>query len=154
MIPKIIKSEEDYNIALNRIEEIFDAKPGTPEFDEMELLVRLVEIYEDEKYPISAPDPISAIKFRMEQQGLKSKDLIPYIGSKSKVSEVLSGKRALSLDERVLGKQFIIFLVRNKVVMNIFDLVFPSSPCGHAHGKAERWIFVKQSRYQRSLAGA
>lgn len=98
MIPKIIKSEEDYNIALNRIEEIFDAKPGTPEFDEMELLVRLVEIYEDEKYPISAPDPISAIKFRMEQQGLKSKDLIPYIGSKSKVSEVLSGKRALSLN--------------------------------------------------------
>ncbi len=98
MIPKIIKSEEDYNIALNRIEEIFDAKPGTPEFDEMELLVKLVEIYEDEKYPISSPDPISAIKFRMEQQGLKSKDLIPYIGSKSKVSEVLSGKRALSLN--------------------------------------------------------
>ena len=98
MIPKIIKSEEDYNIALNRIEEIFDAKPGSPEFDEMELLVKLVEIYEDEKYPISAPDPISAIKFRMEQQGLKNKDLIPYIGSKSKVSEVLSGKRALSLN--------------------------------------------------------
>lgn len=98
MNPKIIKSEEDYNIALNRIEEIFDAKPGAPEFDEMELLVKLVEIYEDEKYPISAPDPISAIKFRMEQQGLKSKDLIPYIGSKSKVSEVLSGKRALSLN--------------------------------------------------------
>ena len=98
MNPKIIKSEEDYNIALNRIEEIFDAKPGSPEFDEMELLVKLVEIYEDEKYPISAPDPISASKFRMEQQGLKSKDLIPYIGSKSKVSEVLSGKRALSLN--------------------------------------------------------
>ena len=98
MIPKIIKSEEDYNIALNRIEEIFDAKPGSPEFDEMELLVKLVEIYEDEKYPISVPDPISAIKFRMEQQGLKNKDLIPYIGSKSKVSEVLSGKRALSLN--------------------------------------------------------
>lgn len=96
--PKIIKSEEEYNTALNRIEEIFDAKPGTPEFDEMELLVRLVEIYEDEKYPISVPDPIGAIKFRMEQQGLKSKDLIPYIGSKSKVSEVLSGKRALSLN--------------------------------------------------------
>lgn len=98
MIPKIIKSEDDYNIALNRIEEIFDAKPGSPEFDEMELLVKLVEIYEDEKYPISSPDPISAIKFRMEQQGLKNKDLIPYIGSKSKVSEVLSGKRALSLN--------------------------------------------------------
>ena len=98
MIPKIIKSEDDYNIALNRIEEIFDAKPGSPEFDEMELLVKLVEIYEYEKYPNSSPEPNTAIKFRMEQQGLKNKDLIPYIGSKSKVSEVLSGKRALSLN--------------------------------------------------------
>lgn len=80
------------------MEEIFHSEPGTPEFDEMELLVSLVERYEDEKYPIEAPDPISAIKFRMEQQGLKNKDLIPYIGNKSKVSEVLSGKRSLSLN--------------------------------------------------------
>ena len=91
MNPKIIKSEEDYNIALNRIEEIFDAKLGSPEFDEMELLVKLVEIYEDEKYPISAPDPISAIKFRMEQQGLKSKDLIPYMKSTKKANIKLKG---------------------------------------------------------------
>jgi len=96
--PKLIKTEEEYEAALNRIEEIFDSKPGTPEGDEMELLVKLVEIYEEEKYPISAPDPISAIKFRMEQQGLKNKDLIPFIGSKSKVSEVLSGKRELSIN--------------------------------------------------------
>ncbi|MCF0242632.1 MAG: DNA-binding protein [Treponema sp.] len=96
-IPKILKTEEDYEATLKRIEEIFDAVPGTPEGDEMELLVHLVEIYEDENYPISAPDPISAIKFRMEQQSLKNKDLIPYIGSKSKVSEVLSGKRTLSI---------------------------------------------------------
>lgn len=96
--PKVIKTEEAYESALARIEEIFDAKPGMPEFDEMELLVVLVEKYEDEKYHIEAPDPISAIKFRMEQQGLKNKDLIPFIGSKSKVSEILSGKRELSIN--------------------------------------------------------
>ena len=97
-IPKIIKTDEEYEATLTRIEKIFHSEPGTPEFDEMELLVSLVERYEDEKYPIEAPDPISAIKFRMEQQGLKNKDLIPYIGNKSKVSEVLSGKRSLSLN--------------------------------------------------------
>ena len=96
--PKVIKTEDAYESALARIEEIFDAKPGTPEFDEMELLIALVEKYEDANYSIEAPDPISAIKFRMEQQGLKNKDLIPFIGSKSKVSEVLSGKRELSIN--------------------------------------------------------
>lgn len=96
--PKIIKNDEEYEAMLARIEEIFHAETGTPEYDEMELLVNLVEKYEDEKYPIEAPDPITAIKFRMEQQGLKNKDLIPYIGNKSKVSEVLSGKRNLSLN--------------------------------------------------------
>lgn len=94
---KLIKTEADYNAVLNRIDELFDAKPDTQEGDELDLLVTLVEFYEKEKFPIEAPDPISAIKFRMEQQGLKSKDLIPFIGNKSKVSEVLSGKRALSL---------------------------------------------------------
>lgn len=95
---KLIKTESDYKAVLKRIDEIFNSKPNTPEGDELDLLVTLVELYEKEKYPVEAPDPISAIKFRMEQQGLKSKDLIPFIGSKSKVSEVLSGKRALSLN--------------------------------------------------------
>ncbi|MGN0730902.1 MAG: ImmA/IrrE family metallo-endopeptidase [Treponema sp.] len=94
---KLIKTNEDYERVLARIEGLFDAQPDTPEGDELELLVTLVELYEKKEYPIEAPDPISAIKFRMEQQGLKNKDLIPYIGSKSKVSEVLSGKRDLSL---------------------------------------------------------
>lgn len=97
-IPKIIKTAEEYKDALTRIEEIFHSKPDTPESDEMELLEILIKKYEDEKYKIEAPDPISAIKFRMEQQGLRNKDLIPYIGNKSKVSEVLSGKRGLSLN--------------------------------------------------------
>jgi HTH-type transcriptional regulator / antitoxin HigA len=97
MKPKIIKTEADYQATLARIERIFDAKPGTPKGDELELLLLLVETYEDKAYPIDPPDPIAALRFRMEQQGLKPKDLIPYIGSKSKVSEVLSRRRPLSL---------------------------------------------------------
>ena len=95
---KLIKTKDDYEKILKRIDEIFEAEPGSPAGDELELLTKLVEIYEEEKYPIDLPSPVAAIKFRMEQQGLKSKDLIPFIGSKSKVSEVLSGKRALSLN--------------------------------------------------------
>lgn len=97
MNPKLIKTEADYAATLARIEEIFKAKPGTPEGDELDLLVALVEMYEEKAYPVNLPDPLSAIRFRMEQQGLKAKDLAPYIGSAPKVSEVLSGKRPLSL---------------------------------------------------------
>lgn len=106
MTPELIRNEEDYDLALERIEEIFDAVPGSKEFDELEALVSLVERYEDEKYPIPNPDPLTAIKFRMEQQNLKNKDLIPLIGSKSEVSEILSGKRDLTLDMiRKLNKE-------------------------------------------------
>jgi HTH-type transcriptional regulator / antitoxin HigA len=97
MKPKVIKSEAQYETTLARIEQIFDAKPGTARGDELELLLLLVETYEDSAYPIDLPDPIAALRFPMEQEGLKAKDLVPYIGSKSKVSEVLSGHRPLSL---------------------------------------------------------
>lgn len=97
MTPKVIKTEAQYKETLARIEAIFDAAPGTPEGDELELLTLLVEKYEEEQYPIDLPDPIEAIRFRMDQQGLKQKDLIPYLGSKAKVSEVLSGRRSLTL---------------------------------------------------------
>lgn len=97
-VTRLIKTEEDYNNALARIEELFDADTNTPEGDELELLITLVELYEKEMFPIEAPDPISAIKFRMEQMDLNNNDLVPFIGNKSKVSEVLSGKRALSLN--------------------------------------------------------
>jgi HTH-type transcriptional regulator/antitoxin HigA len=97
MKPRVIKTEEQYRAALARIEKIFDAKPGTPKGDELELLVLLVETYEDKAYPIDLPDPIAALRFRMEQAGLQPTDLVPYIGSKSKVSEVLNGQRRLSL---------------------------------------------------------
>ena len=97
MIPKIIKTDNDYQSILNSIEKLMDASPDTPEGDELELLVTLVELYEEKNYPIEIPDPIEAVKFRMEQQGLKQQDLVPYIGSKSKVSEILNRKRPLTL---------------------------------------------------------
>jgi HTH-type transcriptional regulator/antitoxin HigA len=97
MIPKVIKNENDYDAALARIGELMDANPGTPEGDELELLVTLVELYEKEAHLIDLPDPIEAIKFRMEQAGLKQKDLVPFIGNRSKVSEVLSRRRPLSV---------------------------------------------------------
>lgn len=97
MKPKVIKTEEEYEATLERIEELMDAEPGTEEFDELELLAMLVDSYEAQTYPIDLPDPIEAIQFRMEQADLKQKDLIPFLGSRSKVSEVLSFKRTLSL---------------------------------------------------------
>lgn len=97
MKPKVIKTAAQYKATLARIEQIFDAQPGTARGDELELLLLLVETYEETAYPIALPDPIAALRFRMEQAGLKPKDLVPYLGSKSKVSEVLSGQRPLSL---------------------------------------------------------
>ena len=97
MTPKIIKTKAEHAAALARIEEIFEAKPGTATGNELDLLTMLVERFEKVAFPIDLPDPGEAIRFRMEQQGLKNKDLIPFIGSPSKVSEVLSGQRGLSL---------------------------------------------------------
>jgi HTH-type transcriptional regulator/antitoxin HigA len=97
MINRLIKAEKDYEMALSRIEGLMNAQLGTAEMDELELLTALVEIYEDKHYPINHPDPIAAIKFRMEQLGLAQKDMVPYIGTKGKVSEVLNGKRPLTL---------------------------------------------------------
>ncbi|NQW30241.1 MAG: DNA-binding protein [Ignavibacteria bacterium] len=96
MKPRIIKTAEHHAAALARIDEIFEAKPETAQGIELELLVALVEMYEKKKFPQELPTPIEAIKFRMEQQGLKAKDLVRYMGSAAKVSEVLSGKRMLS----------------------------------------------------------
>lgn len=94
---KPIRNDEDLILAFQRLETIFQADEGTEEADEMEVLVALVEAYENKHYPINAPDPIDAIKFRMEQQGLTPRDLEAYIGSSGRVSEVLNRKRSLSL---------------------------------------------------------
>lgn len=95
---KPIKTENDYKIALERIEQIHNAKPNTKESDELEILLILVEAYEEEHYIIEAPSAIEAIKFRMEQEGLRQKDLTPILGDKSIVSKILNGKRELTVD--------------------------------------------------------
>jgi len=95
---KPIKNETDYQNALDRLETIFDAKMGTPEGDELEILSILIDQYENVVSPIELPDPIEAIKFRMEQMGMKQKDLANVIGLKSRVSEILNKKRKLTLD--------------------------------------------------------
>ena len=97
MKPKVIKTESEYEAALARIEKLMDAKPNTAPGDELELLCLLVHDYEEKAFPIDKPDPITAIRFRMEQQGLEPKDLVPFLGSRSRVSEVLSGRRNLTL---------------------------------------------------------
>lgn len=94
---KVIKTEAEYNAALKRFEILLEPDEDNRSMDDLELLSVLIEKYEDEHYPIDPPDLIEAIKFRMEQAGLSQKDLIPYIGSRSRVSEVLSGKRELTL---------------------------------------------------------
>jgi HTH-type transcriptional regulator / antitoxin HigA len=94
---RVIKTEEDYQRALKRFEEIFDAPADSPEGDEGEILSLLIEKYEDEHYPIGPPDPIEAIQFRMEQMNLSKSDLAEIIGYKSRVSEIFSRKRKLTL---------------------------------------------------------
>ncbi len=92
-----VRTDADYEAALARIDEIMDAEPGTPAGRELDVLVDLVELYERRREPMGHPDPVSAIEFRMEQAGLKRRDLIPFIGSRAKVSEVLSGRRAITM---------------------------------------------------------
>lgn len=94
---KPVRNKSDLRNALARIDKIIDAKRGTPEYDELEVLSILVEAYEEKHCPIPPPDPVEAIKFRMDQSGLKQADIAKYLGGKSRASEVLSRKRPLSL---------------------------------------------------------
>lgn len=95
---KPIKTKKDYQSALARLEQIFDAKAGTADGDELEVLGILIDKYENEHFPIGLPDPIEAIKFRMEQMGYSQNDLAEVVGLKSRASEILSGKRKLTLE--------------------------------------------------------
>ena len=95
---KPIKNKKDYEQAMERLEVIFDAKKGSEQGDELEILGMLVESYENEKFPIDFPDPIEAIKFRMEQLGYNQTDLANVVGLKSRASEILNRKRKLSLE--------------------------------------------------------
>jgi HTH-type transcriptional regulator/antitoxin HigA len=94
---KLIKTAQDYSAALERLELIFDAKKGASEGNELEVLGLLIEQYENEHFPIEFPDPIEAIKFRMEQMGYTQNDLAKIVGLKSRASEILNKKRKLSL---------------------------------------------------------
>jgi len=98
MTIKPIKTEKDYQDALKRLDILFDAKKGTSEGDELEILSILIDKYENEKFPIGFPDPIEAIKFRMEQMGYNQNDLAKIVGFKSRASEILNRKRKLSLE--------------------------------------------------------
>lgn len=104
---KILKTETEYNKAVQRIEQIFSAKPGSANFDELELLGLLVKDYEDRYYPMPEPNPLDVIKLKMDELGFKNKDLIPVIGSESHVSSILSGRRKLTLD---MARSLAIFL--------------------------------------------
>lgn len=95
---KPIRTEQDYREALKRLEIIFDAEPNSKEEDEAEIIIILIDNYEKQHYPIGAPDPIEAIKIRMEEMNLKQKDLVGIIGGKSQVSEILNRKRRLTVD--------------------------------------------------------
>lgn len=97
MTPKILRTETEYRAALQEVESLMDAAPGSEEEQALELWTLLVENYESKHLPVPPPDPIEAIRFRMDQLGLKAGDLTAYIQSKSKVSEVLNRKRPLSL---------------------------------------------------------
>ena len=95
---KPIRTQRDHKAALAEIERLFDAKPGTPDGDRLEVLATLVEAYEQQHYPMLPPDPVEAIVYFMETRGLSRTDLEPYLGSRAKVSEVLNRKRSLSIE--------------------------------------------------------
>lgn len=92
-----INTQQDYAAALGLVESLMEAEPGTPEDEQLDALVTLIEAYEDQHYPIGLPDPIDAIRVRMAEKNLRPRDLEPMIGSRGRVSEVLSRKRALTL---------------------------------------------------------
>jgi HTH-type transcriptional regulator/antitoxin HigA len=94
---KPIKTETDYQLALARVNELMDAEINTPEGDELDILATLIESYEAKHYAIAPPDPIEAIKFRMEQMGLEHRDLEPFIGQTEEVTKILNRQRELSL---------------------------------------------------------
>lgn len=95
---KPIRTEADYDAALAEVERLWGAKSGTPEGDRLDVLATLIEVYEAKHYPMDPPDPIEAIRFRMEQQGLSRRDLEPMIGPRNRVADVLNRKRGLSIE--------------------------------------------------------
>lgn len=132
---KVIKTEAEYAAAIDRFESLLGARPGQPGYDERDVLAVLIERYEEDHFRIDMPDPVEAIKFRMEQAGLSQKDLVPCLGSRSRVSEVLSGKRELTLAmirslNRHVGIPAEVLIGRSRVALptNLSDLDFSRFP--------------------------
>jgi len=117
---KPIRTESDYQSALRRLEEIFDAPNGTLESDEADILGLLIDEYEKKHYPIDTPDPIEAIKIRMEEMGLKQVDLVDTIGGKSRVSEILNRKRRLTVE--MIRKLTTRLNISTRVLINDYQL--------------------------------
>ena len=117
---KPIRTESDYQSALRRLEEIFDAPIGTLESDEADILGLLIDEYEKKHYPIDTPDPIEAIKIRMEEMGLKQVDLVDTIGGKSRVSEILNRKRRLTVE--MIRKLTTRLNISTRVLINDYQL--------------------------------
>lgn len=106
MTIKILKNERDYNTALNRADEIFDAKPNTPKGEELSLLLLVIRDYEDKHHSVPVPNTLKSIRMKMDELGMKNKDLEKYLGSKSYVSQILSGNKPLSAEVmRVLHRK-------------------------------------------------
>ena len=95
---KVITKDRDYRLALRAVEDLWDAKPGSEAHDSLEVLALLVEDYEKRTFPLEEPDPVAAIRFRLEQAGMEPKDLVPILGSRSRVSEILNHKRSLTVE--------------------------------------------------------
>ncbi len=115
-----IKTEEDYRAALKKMELLFDAPADTRESDEADILALLIDEYEKKYYPIDTPDPIEAIKIRMEEMQLKQKDLVSIIGSKSRVSDILNRKRKLTVEMiRNLNRRL---SISSKILINDYQL--------------------------------
>jgi len=124
MSPRVIKTEKEYNQAISRIYELINSdsqaiEPGTDKGDELEILSILVERYENDHFPVEVPEPVEAIRFRMEQMNLKQKDIAPLFGGETRISEVLNGKRSLTLKmitmlNRYLGIPFESLIRGNK----------------------------------------
>ncbi len=120
---KPVRTEADYEAALKRIDLLMDADPDTPEGEQLEVLVTLVEAYEAEHYALGLPDPIEAIEFHMERLGLTRRDLEPLIGSRARVSEVLNRKRPLTL--RMIRNLTNRLGIPAKVLVQVYDLDLP-----------------------------
>ena len=139
-----IRTEKDYESACVRIEDLMEAVPGTDEFDELDVLTDLVERFESKHEPMGYPSPIAAIEFRMEQGMLSPRDLIPFIGSRAKVSEVLKGKRSITMPmARALHEHL---GIPAEVLLRESDLVLDDSQTNLDWSRFPRRAMVKNGR--------